>query len=425
MKRCHVFPTGSCTLDETPWVKAIETIGSDAYRGNVYAVESRFIAAALATARATEQLLPALKMVIKEHTAANATLSSRSDDLIGNLFTAMAEKLLALLPLDPASAKTLPSLHVDFPKRGGRVGGSLVPFVAEVSLGATLEARLAEVYTAEEVSARAHAYGNERRSEEHQTSWPSSLPGTSLPPLEGCKLRILVDDVEAALFPVDPSGTTTILQAWSPVYAPRCSKHPEHDTAVAAGKQWWVSDKDAWYVEARTVDRVCIRDDFSSHRMHAELFCCNKGRDGVLETLATASGAGQSAEGRRGGAAAASTATPERVSPICDTLSTTSPIEYLHTGNGAMTTKHPADDKVGARMSPLWDPLNDNVSISLYLDRAPDTSAVVTVPRWGSDGKVWKVGSDFEGEVELQSKMFTYSIGTMSNEVDIRPPSLR
>lgn len=375
----------SSTLEEKPWMKALELGTSDAFRNGLHSIDSRFIKCVLATARGTEQLRPALQ-IIKENTAAAIT-PSRPDD-VGSISIAATEKLLSLLPAGP-EATVVPSLRVDFPKRSSRVGGSVVPFVAEVRLGTALETRRAAgCATNDEASTQGKAVSGGWSSRDRDKPSQSPLSVSQSLPLERCELRILVDELEAMRFHIAPSGTTNIRHGLSLVYAPRCSKHPDHDVAVAAGKEWWRNDKDAWYVEARTVDRVCTRDVFGSHSMRVDVVCYQETGHGDDSTRAAAGAEEKRVENGDGAAGTATPATPGAL-PF-EVITSAQSIEYVHTANGAGAAVSSGEKNMEAPAATLGS-LPDQVSVSLYLDGASDTSATVTVPRWSSDGEVWQV----------------------------------
>lgn len=375
-------------------MKVIETFTSEAFVGEALPIAVNFALSVLATTRATEQLMPTLKKVREAKAVASATdgiTSSANRGHIGDPSTAAIEKLLTMLPAEPSTIVS-PSLRVDFPKRGGRVNGFWVPLVTEVTLGTELENRLeagSSTIKSEGISAQVKTDNGEGQDGGHQTSWRPPLFAILSPSLDRCEIRVLVDELEAARFPVAPSGTTRVSQGLSLVYAPRCGEHPEHDAAVAAGNEWWTSDKDAWYVEARTVDQVCTTDVFGRHRMRTELVCCGKVADDGANKPTVANGAGHPAQNGVWTAAETVAAAPELSSPLCETLAGTAPIEYFHTSNGVAEVSG-----VGERMeAPLSvvEPLPDRISVSLYLDGTPDTSASLTVPRWSSEGEVWQV----------------------------------
>lgn len=139
-------------------------------------VESKSIARALSHRRATVQLLPALKEIktaIENELDGPAAATdgggkiddpgafpfppsgtnaySKTDD-DRNINRGVLKKLLIVL--EPSGAVGLPTLRIDFPKRGGRVSGSVVPVIVEVRLGKVLEGRLSDaVVAAEEAEA--------------------------------------------------------------------------------------------------------------------------------------------------------------------------------------------------------------------------------------------------------------------------------
>lgn len=391
LERTTFSCAGRSTLEEIPWVTAIETIEPYISTGDINPAESRFIVSVLATHRATQQLLPAIK-TIKTTMVASAS-SASSTEPISARFAATTEKLLDLL--DPDGSALLPSVRVEFPKRGGRVSGSVVPLVAEVNLGTALEARLAEDTTARDgASGRARGNGRQHSGGDDLMSG-SSLPATETtakipPPLDRCELRIILDEEVTARFPVAPSGTTNMKEGVAPVYGPRCSEHPEQERTAAAGKEWWRTNKDGLYVEARTIDRVCSRNYFGPHRVRAELACYARegGKGSSGEALAASSNVQKAVEERAGSADMAAP-TPELTSPPVEIVATSASIEYIHTGNGATGVASLEGNKT-AEVA-VTQPLPEDVSAFLYLEGMPYTSATVTVPRWSCEGDVWQV----------------------------------
>lgn len=125
---------------------------------------------------------------------------------------------------------------------------------------------------------------------------------------------------------------------------------------------------------------------------------------------------------------------PKPNEPQWDVLATSTMVEYFHTGNlGDVLSSSPwkvdvedahdnALDERGDEQGgtdPLFDPPPDELSVSLYSKSDPKTTlAVVTVPRWLSDGDVW--------EVRVPPRLLTFDIGAQGKNMlrvsdDVRP----
>lgn len=149
----------------------------------------------------------------------------------------------------------------------------------------------------------------------------------------------------------------------------RCSEHPFKAGGLATGAAvggvsglWggWDRDQDTWHMEAREVDRVCTRDASGPHHMHGEVACCYDANN---------TSGGENEEGKE---------------ETCEVWASSEAVEYLHTGAGESESHGFAGS--------LLDAPPKNLSVSLHLEGSPDvTTAVVSVPRWSSDGDVWEV----------------------------------
>ncbi|CAN0391060.1 unnamed protein product [Ectocarpus sp. 12 AP-2014] len=325
-----------------------------------------------------------------------------------------------------------PFVKVLAPVDAARVNGGAVPFFAEVYLGGALEERLLEVRNGRR---REDAAGsNPVGGHEPSTGRDEELgPGHSswLPPFNRCEVRAVVDGVVTTRIPIYEDGdgdfTTATADASSekqegggeedtspvnggggdkrrragkatshairraviPDYGtPRCSDHPRAAATLAttagvagtAGASWG-NYEDMWLIEARQVDRVCTREAFGPHRMHGELACCfsDGGHAGDRETGASAG------------------------KETCQVQAISAPVEYHHTGHLAdVLSSSWAEQERGfvsgsgagsGESGPgglLFDPPPEEISVSVYVETAPDAAAaVVAVPRWSSDGDVW------------------------------------
>ena len=318
------------------------------------------------------------------------------------------------------------------PTLRGRTSGSVFAFVAQYTLGTALEARLAEGIALSndkagetkraplagsigkepmatesdeketgEGTPRKLSEGSALRSDDQLSAYARSKDGSrhrrdeeaaQLSPLERCEVRVVVDGVEAVRIPLNANETedNLAMRAVFPVYSPRCSEHPLQAAMEEAGgraRGGWDSSEDVFHLESREIERVCTADSFGSHRVHAELSCCTFGA------------AGESANSQ------ASTATGDATPPrsTCEVFAKTAQVEYFHTGNGAdvySSWEEEHGQQGGESRSRLLDPPPEDISVSLYLESAPETiRTTVTVPRWSSDGNVWEVGGSSRASI--------------------------
>ncbi|CAN0191442.1 unnamed protein product, partial [Ectocarpus fasciculatus] len=312
-----------------------------------------------------------------------------------------------------------PFVKVLAPADAARVNGGAVPFFAEVYLGGALEERLLEARNGRqrEDAASSNLSGGRGASTGHDEE---RAPGHSpwLPPFHRCEVRAVVDDVIATRIPLYEDVTMATADASSekqegggadknggggdkragkatrhtirrpviPEYGtPRCSEHPRAAaTLAAAAGAGWGNHEDMWLVEARQVDRVCTEEAFGPHRMQGELTCCFSDGGGHAADLETGASAGKE---------------------TCQVLATSAPVEYHHTGHLADVLSSSwaeqergfvsgsGADSGGSGPGPgglLFDPPPEEISVSVYVETAPDAAEVVmAVPRWSSDGDVW------------------------------------
>lgn len=417
-------------MDDTPWITAMEHCMKPSFTSSFQPFECHNVYTILASERGKWQLLPTLR-ILAQNAAAGSTPpeSAPSEETISSL--------LSLFDID------MPSLRIETPMPGGRMSGSAVAFVAEVNLGMALEARLAG--SAEESTSRGlGSGGKDTRMEGLSSDGDRKMkpeteiepvfdetfvdvqevvaagggPGDStmraavginygdalltgaerddsgryrrgmeakpLPPLERCEVRVAVDGAVTTRVRVKPAENNQkqrkVMSAVVPVYKSRCSEHPAQaaTAAAAAGgsEGAWGNNQNVWHVEARTVDRVCTSEAFGSHAIHAELACCT----GDVPASAILDGA----------------ATPTEANPPssrCEVFANAAPVEYFHTANGADSSSLWVEaGEAGQGSGSLLDPPPEIISVSLYLESAPEAEhAVVAVPRWSSDGEVWEV----------------------------------
>ncbi|CAN0449180.1 unnamed protein product, partial [Ectocarpus sp. 8 AP-2014] len=323
-----------------------------------------------------------------------------------------------------------PFVKVLAPVDAARVIGGAVPFFAEVYLGGTLEERLLEVRNGrrrEDAASSNPVGGHAPSAGRGEERGPGHSPW--LPPFHRCEVRAVVDGVVTTRIPIYEDGdgdvTTATADASSekqegggeddtlpengggggdkrkragkatshairmaviPDYGtPRCSDHPRAAETLAAtagvagtAGASWGNFEDMWLIEARQVDRVCTREAFGPHRMQGELACCFSD--------------GAHAADRETGAV-----------ETCQVQAISAPVEYHHTGHLAdVLSSSWAEQERGfvsgsgagsGEPGPsglLFDPPPEEISVSVYVETAPDAaSAVMSVPRWSSDGDVW------------------------------------
>lgn len=388
--------------------------------------ECRNIYSILASEREREQLLPALETLCRNAaTSAAASTAASSTRAQEKHLLPSPENIERLLHIIRPYGET-PSLRVIAPNFRRRTSGSVLAFVVHYTLGPALEARLAEALapsadeegeTGQAIAGSSGKGPTTTPSDESEAgkgtpgvSWGSSAARSGdqlsadvggedgsrhhgqdeetarLPPLERCEVRGVLDGVEAVRIPLNAGETedSLAMRAVFPVYPPRCSEHPlqaamEDRGGVRVGGAWDVSE-DVFQIEARGIERVCTAESFSTHRVHAELSCCTAGAAYDSESDEASTAAGDAT----------------RPGSRCEVFAKTAPVEYFHTGNGADVYSSWEDQDSapgGGGRSRLLDPPPGDVSVSLYLESAPETiRTTVVVPRWSSDGDVREVG---------------------------------
>lgn len=334
-----------------PWLKAMEAcMQTTAFASQAVPYECKSITSVLSSERATLQLLPALRTIAAKVTADPPFDTKRESPSAPSATSTTANRLLALLEGTPNPA--IPYLRMDVPKPGGRTSGEVVAFVGEVNVG---------------------------------------TPPVDRPLRGSCEVRFIVDGAVVDRIPIEPNAETKQLAvAVTPVYPPRCSEHPAHSATMAAAGgagRAWDHNPDMWCVEAREIEKVCTQDAFGLHRMHAELACCSGGAEEGVSGDDTATAVGGSG-----------VSSGEALQSSCEVIASAAPVEYFHTANGAaIPTVRGEDYKEGegsVLSSPLLlDPPPEDITVSLHLDSSTsdDARAVVSVPRWSSDGDVWEV----------------------------------
>ncbi|CAM9990699.1 unnamed protein product [Pylaiella littoralis] len=483
-------------MDEVPWVKAMGACLEPAYVENFQPTECQITYTLLAHERGNNQLLPALHNLWwqqqrqrqqQQEVGASQGQQSSSSMPSSSPSAETIANLLSLLQRDDirtgsngarayqdkvgsTAAYDAPLLRILTPSVAARVDGGILPFFADVHLGAALERRLLTV------KEDGHGIGSSDRNRNGELNEARQPP---LPPFHRCELHVVVDGSVASRIPLDEDGdvvsfansttttttttanpattedrdqqtlppsassnggdkssakttppplsptttttttTTTTMAHYTvrkgviPDYysTPRCSEHPlKAEVLAAAGEgagtagsaAGWRKDEDAWRIEAREVDRVCTRDAFGAHRLHAELSCCHHGGGGTA--FPGTSGHGSSSE-------------------VCEIVAQSAPVEYLHTGLSVSDAGYPKHGHVVNILSDSWaavdrggsgsdfgsgtgsdsesgsafgsgslllDPPPEDISVSVYVERAAENTIVVSVPRWISDGEVWE-----------------------------------
>lgn len=378
-------------MEDVPWVRAIEACTGEVFRSKFHPHQCKSIVTVLATGRATHQLLPALRTIharadaaAKAKAKAKATARSPvpgSNDASAAVSLAKASTLLSLLERQPGSPH---GIRIDFPKHGGRVGGSGIPLAAEAVLGLPLTAGLtgsSAEPTGETERGVGTPSGSDERGRGRGVEEATEAAPLALGP-DRCELRVMVDGSIVHVAAVPPTGRLRVARGLSVRYPPRCSGHPARDRLGAMTRAgWWEENQDAWYLEARVVERVCTGDAFGAHEMRAELACWES------RGLSPAAASGKEEQAAGDGADE-----PGLSSRGCRVLASTPPTEFFHTANGAEST--PVPDGGGSAVG-LLDPPPVDVSVSLYLDAPASTSTVgeglVSVPRWSTDGEAWEV----------------------------------
>lgn len=210
----------------------------------------------------------------------------------------------------------MPSLRMAFPTPGGRISGGVVYFQGELNLGSILTAQLmAGRDTSSSRSAEGIAADSPRFDDGTYRSRMGRGGGGSgggdgsfggmkeaqhtLPDIERCVIRVVVDGVVASTLPVDQAFSAAAVQDNSdnglvvdintlfvPAYEKRkrCAEHPaKAATAAVTGGGGWVGDEDAWRLESRAIDKICTRELFGAHYIHGELACRRalSGRDDI------------------------------------------------------------------------------------------------------------------------------------------------
>lgn len=404
----YTIHTHRVTPEDTPWVVAMERCLEPIFSLNFQAFGCHNMVTVVAYER-REKLLGVVQTLAHDAAAAANRAAVKSDAAVHDAPSLMRiQKLRAVLGADDEAT----ALHVSSPKLGERTSGGAVAFIANINIGAALNARLTRAAgdgtaglkiggilaqvgrrsegpaDARETRVKSSIRGDKRREEEESqvvadlgqglggddsdSSRHGQRDAVTLPPrLDYCEVHVTVDGLTAHRLRVDTTAALPLkaMSAIIPTYTPRCSKHPaQGGTAKAVAgtvRREWDSNLDTWYLEARVIERVCVEEAFGSHRLDAELECCADG-------------------------AAPSTLLGEDAT--CEVFATTTPVEYFHTGNGAdrvLPVAHIGEDE---HVNSLLDPPPMNISVSLFLETDPEFArAVVTVFRWSSDGEVWEV----------------------------------
>lgn len=406
----------------------------------------------LASERGKLQLRPALQDLWRQqqHTAELGRRAVASGEVSVSKISPSADTIAGLLSLLDVDVKSEdsdrssdggrrasseePFVKVLAPVDAARVNGGAVPFFAEVYLGGALEERLLKVRNGrrrEDAASSNLVGGHETRTGRAEERGPGHSPW--LPLFHRCEVRAVVDGVVTTRIPIYEDGdgdvptatadassekqegggeedtspenggggdkrrragkatSHTIRRAVIPDYGtPHCSDHPRAAATLAttagvagtAGASWG-NYEDMWLIEARQVDRVCTREAFGPHRMQGELACC----------FSDGGHAGDREIGASGG------------KETCEVQAISAPVEYHHTGHLAdVLSSSWAEQERGfvsgsgagsGESGPgglLFDPPPEEISVSVYVETAPDAAAaVMAVPRWSSDGDVWMV----------------------------------